>query len=241
MISFEKYVRAESLAEAYELNQSPKNVIGGGMMWLHLSEAEYDSFIDLCDLGLDQIEEEEEYFKIGAMVSLFQLENCERIKEYYGEAFSDCLRHIVGVQFRNTATIGGSIVARLGFSDVITLLLPLNCKLLFYKQGTISLEEFINAKNQRDVLSHIFLPKKKAQVIYRSVRKNYTDIPILNICAAKDEEGLKMAVGCRPGIAVMVKDDEPPVFGSNKRGSKEYREHLYEVLRKRMIEEMEEV
>ena len=80
MLSFEKYVRAESLQQAYELYQPIKNVVGGGMMWLHLSNAEYDTFIDLCDLGLNEIEEEEDYFKIGSMVTLSQLERNESFK-----------------------------------------------------------------------------------------------------------------------------------------------------------------
>ena len=75
MIRFEKYERVKSVEEAYRLNQSFKNVVAGGMMWLHLSKAEYDTLIDLCDLGLDQIEEEEEYLKIGSMTTLSQLEN----------------------------------------------------------------------------------------------------------------------------------------------------------------------
>ena len=132
MIRFEKYERVKSVEEAYRLNQSFRNVVAGGMMWLHLSKAEYDTLIDLCDLGLDQIEEEEKYLKIGSMTTLSQLENSGLMKEYFGSAFEDCLRHIVGVQFRNSATVGGSIVARLGFSDVITLLLPLDVRLVFY-------------------------------------------------------------------------------------------------------------
>ena len=36
------------------------------------------------------------------------------------------LRHIVGVQFRNCATIGGSIWGRYGFSDVLTMFLAMD-------------------------------------------------------------------------------------------------------------------
>ena len=37
----------------------------------------------------------------------------------------EAVRHIVGVQFRNCATVGGSVYGRFGFSDVLTLLLAL--------------------------------------------------------------------------------------------------------------------
>lgn len=40
----------------------------------------------------------------------------------------ESLRHIVGVQFRNLATVGGSLWGRFGFSDVLTLLLALDAQ-----------------------------------------------------------------------------------------------------------------
>ena len=240
MIRFENYVRAKSIEEAYERNQSLKNVVAGGMMWLHLSDAGYDTLIDLCDLGLDKIEEEQGYLKIGSMTSLSQLENSELIRECFGSAFTDCLKHIVGVQFRNSATVGGSIVARLGFSDVITLLLPLETELIFYKQGRIPLQDFLTGKPQRDILEYILIPKKKKKVCFESVRRTYTDLPVLNVCGVKEENGYRFAAGSRPGIAVLVKEEEMPEFSNNQRGSKEYREHLYVVLRKRIIEKLED-
>lgn len=240
MIRFENYVRPETLDEAYELNQSMKNIVGGGMMWTHLSDAKYDSFIDLSDLLSDQIEEEDGYFKIGAMTSLYDLETYEPFKEYFSTAFEDCLKHIVGVQFRNLATIGGSICAKLGFSDIITLLLPLECKLIFHSQGEIALQDFLKNKNQRDILKYILIPKKKVKIAFESVRITYTDLPVINVCGIRKEDGYYFAVGARPNIAVLVKEDEPVTFGSNQRGSKQYREKLYEVLKKRIKDALEE-
>lgn len=240
MIHFENYVRAKTFEEAYELNQSLKNVVGGGMMWLHLSDASYDTFIDLCDLGLDGIEEEDEYFKVGAMTCLHDLEKYQPFEEYYGTAFKDCLKHIVGVQFRNSATIGGSICARLGFSDVVTLLLPLECRLVFHDLKEISLEDYLNMKNQRDILKYILIPKKKVKTVFESVRKTYTDIPVINVCGVKKDDGYLFAVGARPNIALLAKENEEVSFGSNQRGSSEYRKQLYEVLKKRIINALED-
>ena len=239
MISFNNYVRPKTIEEAYELNQSIKNVVGSGMMWLHLSNSEYDTYIDLCDLGLNQIEENEEYFKIGSMVTLSELENYEPFKKYFSNSFEECLKHIVGVQFRNSATIGGSICAKLAFSDVITLLLPLDVKLVFYNQKEILLIDYLSNKNTRDILEYIIIPKKKIAISYKSVRKTFTDLPILNVCGIKTEEGYKFAVGSRPAIAVLVNENEEVSFGSNQRGSAEYRKHLYEVLKTRITEELE--
>ena len=67
MISIQKYVRAQSLEEAWQLNQSKPNRILGGMLWLRLGSGNVNTAIDLCDLGLNTIEETDEAFSIGAM------------------------------------------------------------------------------------------------------------------------------------------------------------------------------
>ena len=51
MITIEKYVRAQSLEEAWQLNQNKRNRILGGMFWLRLGKGSVNTAIDLCDLG----------------------------------------------------------------------------------------------------------------------------------------------------------------------------------------------
>ena len=60
MLKIKQYVKAESLEQAYELNQKKTNRIVGGMLWLKMSTAQIQTAIDLSGLGLDQIEESEE-------------------------------------------------------------------------------------------------------------------------------------------------------------------------------------
>ena len=240
MISFDNYVKAKTVAEAYELNQSVRNVVIGGMTWLHLSDAEYDTLVDLCDLGLDRIEEEGDFLKIGSMATLSQLEESELLRGYFGQAFADCLRHIVGVQFRNSATIGGSVVSRLGFSSIITLLLPLEAKLVFHAQKDAALADFLKGGSRRDILEYIMIPKERKKVRIESVRRTSTDLPVLNVCGVKDGSGIRFAVGARPGVAVLAKEGETVGFGNDVRGSKEYRIHLYEVLRRRIEDGLKE-
>ena len=73
MITIKNYVRARSLEEAWELNQGKRSRILGGMLWLRLANDSVDTAIDLCDLGLDKVEESDEAFFIGAMVTLRDL------------------------------------------------------------------------------------------------------------------------------------------------------------------------
>ena len=39
MFHAKEYVKAESLEQAYELNQKKSNVLAGGMMWLKMERA----------------------------------------------------------------------------------------------------------------------------------------------------------------------------------------------------------
>ena len=113
MVTIQNYVRAGSLEEAYELNQKRTSLILGGMLWTKMQNRRIQTAIDLCDLGLDRIEENEEEFSIGAMVSLRQLELHAGLNEYTHGAVKNAVKDIVGVQFRNLATVGGSTLGPL--------------------------------------------------------------------------------------------------------------------------------
>ena len=52
-----EYKRAESLEEAWQLNQKKSNRVLGGMVWLKMGKMQIGTAIDLSSLGLDTIEE----------------------------------------------------------------------------------------------------------------------------------------------------------------------------------------
>ena len=127
MLTIREYKKAESLEEAYTLNQKKSNRVIGGMIWLKMETLNVGTAIDLSGLGLDTIEETETEFRIGAMASLRALELHEGLAAYTNGAMRESVRHIVGVQLRNLATVGGSLYSRFGFSDVLTMFLVLTC------------------------------------------------------------------------------------------------------------------
>lgn len=92
-------------------------------MWLNLGGGRIGTAIDLCDL--DSIRETE--ISIGAMTPLRKLENSTILQAYWGNAAQEAIKDIVGVQFRNMATVGGSLWGRFGFSDIIPLFLAADC------------------------------------------------------------------------------------------------------------------
>ena len=148
MMTIREYKRAESLEEAWQLNQKRNNRVIGGMIWLKMENINVGTAIDLSGLGLDKIEETAEGFSIGAMVPLRQIELHEGLNAYTEGAVRESVRHIVGVQLRNLATVGGSIYSRFGFSDVLTMFLALNASVELYKGGIVPLSEYAQPVRQ---------------------------------------------------------------------------------------------
>ena len=255
MMTIREYKRAESLEEAWQLNQKKPNRILGGMIWLKMETINVGTAIDLSGLGLDTIEENEEGFSIGAMVTLRQLEQHPGLAAYTHGAMREAVRHIVGVQLRNLATVGGSIYSRFGFSDVLTMFLAMDCDVELYKGGILPLQEYAQRPYDRDILVRVLVPKENARFVYQSVRNSQTDFPVLTCAAAKLADGsIRAAIGARPGKAVLytaapgagetaeefaarfaaeVKADIKTE--SNLRGGAEYRRHLAGVLTKRAV------
>ena len=259
MMTIREYKRAESLEEAWQLNQKKPNRILGGMIWLKMETINVGTAIDLSGLGLDTIEETEDSFSIGAMVTLRQLEQHPGLAAYTHGAMRETVRHIVGVQLRNLATVGGSIYSRFGFSDVLTMFLAMDCDVELYKGGILPLQEYAQRPYDRDILVRLIVKKTPMQLYYQSVRNSQTDIPVLTCAAARLETGDYIAIGARPLRAVRFELPAEPalaaeqlsaqfaesvkaqiVTGSNMRGSAEYRRHLAGVLTKRAVLELEQ-
>ena len=254
MLNIKNYSRPSSLEEAWDLMQRPGSKLASGMMWTRLTGGNIENLIDLQDLKLRYIEENEDRFIIGSMTTLRDLETNEGFYNYTCGASEEALKHIVGVQFRNLATVGGSICGKFGFSDVISLLLPLNTTLTFYKAGDISLNDFLDSKPFSDILLSVTVKKEDIKVRYCSLRKNFTDFPVITLCTVLDKEGLiRTSSGSRPAkallkvfnregksnseMAELIADSY--TTGSNSRGSAEYRSHLLKVFAERSLDSLE--
>ena len=248
MLTIQEYVKAESLEQAYELNQKKTNRIIGGMLWMKMSPLNIRTAIDLSGLGLDQIEETPEEFRIGCMVTLRQLETHPGLAAYTKGSMKESLRHIVGVQFRNLATVGGSIYGRFGFSDVLTEFMALGAEVEMFQAGRMPLEEFAKLGYDKDILVRLVLKKIPQDSVYLSMRNTRTDFPVLT-CAASEKDGtVLLSIGARPmkadvtetTIDEMEQAADTFTYGSNMRGSGEYRKHLGRVLAGRAKKALEE-
>ena len=256
-----EYVKAESLEQAYELNQKRTNCILGGMLWIKMSNRNVQKAIDMSGLGLNQIEETEEEFRIGCMTTLRELECHERLNQWCEGAVKDAVSDIVGVQFRNLATIGGSIFGRYGFSDVLTVFLAMDSYVELYKGGIVPLQEFAQMKRDNDFLVRVIVKKDQRNMIYLAHRNSKPDFPVLTCAVSVNAENGCVCIGARPQKAVRLELTEAvreKVWSgvcteeemkkeaeciasqvkqdSNKRAGKEYRSRLAYVLIRRTLE-----
>lgn len=259
MLKIKEYVRASNLEQAYELNQKKGNRIIGGMLWLKMSRLAVNTAIDLSDLQLDTVTETEDSFSIGCMTTLRTLETHPALAAYTGKAATDALSSIVGVQFRNLATLGGSLYGRYGFSDVLTLFLALNAEVELYRAGRMPLVAYVSRPRDRDILVRVHVKKlPDFRCAYLSHRNSRTDFPVLACALSVSGSHGTIAVGARPHAARAVTFDagtlaggDPKLlhrtaeqlaaafsYGSNLRGSAEYRAHLAQVLVERGLERL---
>lgn len=265
MLKIKNYVKAESLEQAYELNQKRTACVLGGMVWLKMGNRNIMTAIDLSGLGLDTITETEDAFVIGCMTPLHALETHKELNTYTNGAIRESVRHIVGVQFRNCATVGGSIFGRFGFSDVLTMFLVLDTWVELYNGGTIPLAQFASMEKDNDILVNIIVKKQPLNTVYLSQRNNSTDFPVITCAAALIDGEARTVIGARPGKAMIVEDEEGILkdfaqmdaqqkkeaaasfaayavehvpTDKNMRASKEYRSLLVKVLTRRAWEEI---
>lgn len=254
-------VQPATVEEAYSiLTKRKNNQVIGGSAWLRMGSKRIGTAVELSQLNLDYIKEDEEYIEIGAMTTFRSLETSEVIENNFGRIIKDSVKDIIGVQFRNVVTVGGTIYSKFGFSDLIVALLALDTEVELVNAGRIKLYDFINKEYEKDLLTKIYIKKNDVKATYKSLRNAQSDYALLNVSVSKNDNKVKIYVGARPQIATLavkaseflsnneLSDEniekasqivsEELAFGTNMRASKEYRTLMSKVLVKRALMEV---
>lgn len=263
MFTAKDYAMPQTLDEAYKvLTARNTNHIVAGCAWLRMGNKRINTAVDLSEVGLDFIRDNGETIEIGAMTSYRSVETSSILKDNFQGILSKAVAPIIGVQFRNNVTVGGSVYARFGFSDFLTPLLALDTKVKLYKQGIVSLEEFMEMPYKKDILEKIMIKKQAGKASYQMFRNAESDFPIVNLAVSCSDGTFKVAVGARPQRAVLAPETaaflstadftnpqetinraqeilvSEITFGKNMRASAQYREKIAKVLLKRAIKEV---
>ena len=258
-----QYYRASSLEDAYrKLQENPKNVLLAGGLWIKKIGQDLNCLIDLSTLGLDNISETKDEVVVGSMVTEREFENSPIVKALFNDSIAFAVREVMGVNFRNIATIGGSIMGRYPFSDVISGLLPYDVSLEFYPKQVMSLEDYLSYKGKMNaILVAIHIKKGNGKGYFKKVKTTALDFPIVNFAISRVNGEYRIVVGARPMVAALAKDAMKYINGvsspkdedfkkaaglaaselsylDNKDASKEYRQDLTKVYVARGLKEV---
>jgi CO/xanthine dehydrogenase FAD-binding subunit len=226
------FKRPMNLDEAYELlNSNEKSVLIAGGLFLRLQKTSYSVIIDLETLNLNYIKEEGNFFRIGSMTSLREIE-----KSNLPKGIIESVMQISGVGVRNIATVGGSICGRYPFSDINIALMAHDARLVFHKSGEMPIVDFIhNGITEKDILVEVKF-KKSSFSATKYYKKVYNDFSLVNASMADN----RLVIGARPGRGVIVEDISElsdVVFKTDIRASAEYRRDLAKYLVEEIMKE----
>lgn len=258
MFTLVELVQPDTIDEAYEiLMEKRNNSILGGCAFLRLGSSRIGTGIELSKLKLDYITEHDDEIEIGAMTTFRDLETSTILQEYFNGVIPKAVSHIIGVQFRNVVTVGASVYAKYGFSDLLTALLSLDTEVELYKGGRIPLFQFLEQDYEKDLLTKIWIKKNARCAVYENLRNSASDFPIINVAVSKLDNQWRIVSGARPGPAKIATQasaalsqgnnnaheiatiaTEELAFGTNARGTAEYRKAICQVLITRAIEEV---
>lgn len=128
------------------------------------------------------------------------------LKERFGSLFADMTGHIVGVQFRECATFGGSVwdgsVFRISSPGSWRWTVKWNWQRPDgFRSGTS-----LPGRADRDILAAVWVQLDGRKGVYHTVRNAGTDFPVL-ACAVSRGEGetaYRLSIGARPMKAVSL-------------------------------------
>jgi CO/xanthine dehydrogenase FAD-binding subunit len=261
-MTIQEYRKVRSLDEAYSLlQQSPANQIVAGCTFLRRGSRKINVAVDLSDCGLSYITQDESGVHIGAYTSLRAIETSPVVASAAGDVFREVLRHLIGVQLRNQITVGAHVYSLFGFSDIIPTLLCLNAQVTLHHAGSMPLRDFLTAGVRRDLMTEILLPPEGRRARTQMMRNAFGDYSIFCRSVSRSpENGWIVAAGARPGRAMLAEKamaeldaadpgrldidsaarriSEEFTYGSNFRGSAEYRKQLCRVFASRALREL---
>lgn len=267
MFTLREFYEADSIKDAYDiLTKSKRNMILGGNMFLKMSNKKLGVGIDLSNLHLNKININDRIISIGTSVTLSQLEENSFLQSYSGGVIKKMIETISSKQLRNMATVGASVYSNYGFSDIVPVFLALNARVHLYNAGWMNLSDFVNRRKtsgNRDILIEVEIPIEESFAYYTGVRATAGDFCILNLTLSRIKDEFKVVVGSRPMKAIIAENTSEYItehydiltfddlvknareilvnevgFGTNMRGSKEYRTYLSKGLLQKALKEV---
>ena len=257
-MSIREYVKPASLDEALAVLDGPaKAVLLGGGAYLRLGAASHEVLVDLYELGLGGVRATADGLELGGAATYRELETAPAAQTFADGLLPRSVERVVGVQLRNVVTVGGTLAGRYAFANLTTALLALDATLVWHRTGRRSMDEHLAAKPAvKDILTAVQVAGGDVRGAWQDLTRTRTDFAVLNVAAVRRGDAWRIAVGSRPGIAVLATAAatvaaqggiaaaagdaaaEELDFGSDLRGSAAYRQALCRTLVTRAVEEV---
>ena len=262
MMRIKEYLKPENLDKAYSaLKASPHNEIIAGGLFIRLTSKEINTAIDLSECGLRFINEHKDRVEVGAMTTYLDIIQSDCFDTPVLKTVKDALSEIIGIAFQNMLVLEELSIRHILFSDLITVLIPLNFWVKLYKKDPVRISNFIEKKQEgREILEKIIILKGSGKNAFRSFRKTSQDFSVLNLSVAAEHGDCRIAVGARPSVAQYAKSAMQFISGgkvnesiiektaeiacqeisffSDIKASQEYRKHICNVLLKDALREV---
>jgi carbon-monoxide dehydrogenase medium subunit len=238
LLNVKAYHKPRSIDEAFNIWSDHKDeavLIAGGtnvaLMKSHIPK----HLIDLKSLGLNDVKEKGNEIVVGAMIDIESFRKNQAIRKNFGDFFFKSFDDIASPQLRNMITIGGSIAAKVGWSDVTTCLLATESRLMTFGINgyqNINITEFNRLpRDKKPIITHIILSKEDFIYGFSRFTKSAFDISLVNVgIALKIESDIvkrsRFVIGSRPqlpdrfldveeGIENLKFDDNLPTIARN--------------------------
>ena len=226
-----RYHRPENLNDAHKLlahDGSQPILIHPRMDVEPYSTA--DAVVDLSLLNLNTIKQEGDTIRIGALTTLQDVADSSLLRTLARGILPEAASLTAHLGLRNVSTIGGVIENPMSAVDVMLALLCLGVDVGAH--GRAPLQNEIS-----------FSVSSSARAALERVARTPHDAPIVSVCALKDKNTIRVAVG-GVGISPMLVDpakaQESVSPIADFRGSVEYQREMVGVLVKRVLKRMGE-
>ncbi len=225
--SLESYSRPRDLSSALrqlELGGSGGRIMAAGTDLVLHGGAEITALVDLNELGLSYVEARDGAIAIGAMTTLTDVLENPIVAQYSDGVIPGMLRQVGSPLLRNVATIGGNLMRRQPWSDVIPLFMALGASVVLFDGESHSqgLHDLYRKPGRPvgSILTEVVLPPQPAHAAaaFRKHARSTVDVATLN-CAVMVEHDdgrcadARLFVGATPRLAQRVPAAEDCLVG----------------------------
>jgi CO/xanthine dehydrogenase FAD-binding subunit len=223
------YARPTDLDSAVDLlregGRGTRLMAGGSDLVLSGSN-EITGLVDLGGLDLDYVEERDGAAAIGAMTTLTDLLESPVAAAYLDGVVPEMLRQVGSRLLRNVATVGGNLVRKQPWSDLVPLFSALGASITLFdgeeRTGSINDLYAEAAHLKGSILTEVVLPRQPAgaAAAFWKFTRSAVDVATLN-CAAliQTEDGTciraRIFVGATPRLAAAVPSAEAALVGTD--------------------------